>query len=128
VTVGDSAGPTFSNVPSNITVEASGPSGSRVNFTVPTASDDVDGTSLVTRSPGDGLDIPARDDDGQLHASDSHGNTSSASFTVTVRDTTKPSLLIPDKLFHLRRHADRHLRLEPVPVDLAEVSDGDRPR
>jgi fibronectin type 3 domain-containing protein len=96
VTVGDSAGPTFSNVPASITVEASGPSGSRVNYTPPTASDNVDGPTPVDCSPASGSLFPLGTTTVHCSATDNHGNTSSASFTVTVRDTTKPSLLIPD--------------------------------
>jgi HYR domain len=95
VTVGDSAGPTFSNVPSNITVEASGPSGTHVNYTAPTASDDLDGPSIVNCSPATGSTFPLGTTTVTCSASDNHGNTSTASFTVTVRDTAKPSLLIP---------------------------------
>src|SRR6476469_1403644 len=35
--------PSFGNVPSGVIVEANGPSGSAVNYTPPTASDDNDG-------------------------------------------------------------------------------------
>jgi HYR domain len=95
VAVGDTAGPTFSNLPGSITVEAVGPAGSQVNYRAPSASDEVDGPAVVTCAPRSGSVFPLGTTVVQCSATDAHGNTGTASFSVTVRDTTKPSLVIP---------------------------------
>jgi hypothetical protein len=91
----DAAGPTFSGVPSNRVVEANGPSGSVVSYTGPTATDAAEGPKPVSCNPASGSTFPLGGTTVTCTASDSHGNTSSASFTVTVVDTTKPNLIVP---------------------------------
>jgi HYR domain len=95
VTFVDTAGPTFSNVPSGVVVEANGPSGSVATYTAPTATDAADGPEPVSCSPASGSTFPLGVTTVTCTASDSHGNASAASFTVTVADTTKPSLIVP---------------------------------
>jgi hypothetical protein len=95
VTFVDAAGPTFSGVPSNRVVEANGPSGSVVTFTEPTATDAAEGPKPVSCNPASGSTFPLGGTTVSCTASDSDGNTSSASFTVTVVDTTKPNLIVP---------------------------------
>jgi hypothetical protein len=95
VTFVDAAGPTFSGVPSNRVVEANGPSGSVVAYTEPTATDATEGPKPVSCNPASGSTFPLGGTTVTCTASDSHGNTSSASFTVTVVDTTKPNLIVP---------------------------------
>jgi fibronectin type 3 domain-containing protein len=87
--------PSFQNVPANVTVEANGPSGSAVNYTVPTAVDDQDGPRPVACSPESGSVFPLGDTTVTCTATDSGGNTAQATFPVTVRDTTPPSLVVP---------------------------------
>ena len=87
--------PSFANVPSGVIVEANGPSGSAVNYTPPTASDDNDGPRPVTCSPGPGSIFPLGGTPVTCTATDLTGNQGQASFTVTVRDTTAPTLLTP---------------------------------
>ncbi len=95
VTFIDTAAPTFSGVPANRVVEANGPSGSLVSYPAPTATDAVEGPKPVSCSPTSGSTFPLGGTTVTCTASDSHGNTSSASFAVTVVDTTKPSLIVP---------------------------------
>jgi HYR domain len=96
VTVQDSTPPVLSNVPGPIHVEANSPSGSVVNFVKPTATDDVDGPiALVTCNPPPGATFPLGTTTVTCSATDSHGNTGSATFTVTVADTTPPHLIPP---------------------------------
>jgi hypothetical protein len=95
VTFVDTAAPTFSGVPPNRVVEANGPSGSVVSYTGPTATDAAEGPKPVNCSPTSGSTFPLGGTTVTCTASDSHGNTSSSSFTVTVVDTTKPSLIVP---------------------------------
>jgi HYR domain-containing protein len=87
--------PSFSNVPPNISVEANGPSGSAVNYTLPTAVDDQDGPVPVTCNPESGSLFPLGDSTVTCTATDSVGNPGQATFTVTVQDTTPPNLVTP---------------------------------
>ncbi len=97
VTFVDTTAPVISNVPSNRVVEANGPSGSVVSYTGPTATDAAEGPKPVSCSPTSGSTFPLGGTTVNCTASDSHGNTSSASFTVTVVDTTKPNLIVPSE-------------------------------
>lgn len=87
--------PSFADVPQNVFVEANGPSGSVVIYTMPTAVDDQDGPRPVSCSPDPGSTFPLGDSTVTCTATDSGGNTGQATFVVTVRDTTPPSLLVP---------------------------------
>jgi hypothetical protein len=95
VTFIDTAAPTFSNVPSNRTVEANGPSGSVATYTTPTATDAVEGPKPVTCVPSSGSTFPLGTTTVNCSASDSQGNTGHATFSITVVDTTKPTLTVP---------------------------------
>ena len=95
VTVRDTTPPVISGVPSNMTVEATGPSGEVVTWPAPTASDLVDGVVAVTVSPPSGSIFPLGITAVNLTTQDSRGNISTASFQVTVRDTTPPVLSLP---------------------------------
>jgi len=87
--------PSFANVPSGVIVEANGPNGSAVNYTPPTASDDNDGPRPVTCTPVPGSTFPLGDTPVTCTATDLAGHEGQASFTVTVHDTTAPTLLTP---------------------------------
>ena len=87
--------PSFANVPPGVTVEANGPSGSTVNYTPPTASDDTDGPRPVSCTPQPGSTFPLGLTSVICTATDLAGNQGQASFTVTVHDTTAPTLLTP---------------------------------
>lgn len=95
VTFVDTAGPTFSDVPSNRVVEANGPSGSIVTYTAPTATDAAEGPKPVNCNPPSGSTFPGGVTTVTCSASDSHGNTGTASFTISVADTTPPALYVP---------------------------------
>ncbi len=86
--------PPVITAPGNITAEATGPSGKAVTFTA-TAVDNVDGAVNVIASPASGSTFPLGTTTVGLAASDAAHNTASASFTVTVQDTTPPGLLVP---------------------------------
>ena len=88
--------PSFANVPSGLTVEANGPSGSAVNYTAPTASDDTDGPRPVSCTPGSGSTFPLGSTSVTCTATDLAGHQAQASFTVAVHDTTAPTLVTPD--------------------------------
>src|SRR3954447_26241910 len=87
--------PSFANVPSAVTVEANGPTGSVVNYTPPTASDDNDGPRPVECSPAPGSTFPLGSTPVNCTATDLAGHEGQASFAVTVHDTTAPTLVTP---------------------------------
>jgi len=80
--------------PSDITVEATGPNGAQVTFPDATATDSVDGPLPAPCSPTTGSTFPLGTTTITCTAKDSHGNTASAIFHITVRDTTPPDTMI----------------------------------
>jgi len=92
VTVNDITPPVFSDVPADITAEATSPAGAEVTFTAPTAIDAVDGTRDVNCQPASGSMFALGDTTVTCSATDESGNDSSATFLVTVEDTTPPTI------------------------------------
>jgi len=92
--------PPIVTVPSDITKEATGPTGAVVTFPDATATDLVDGllpavcSSSTTPNLMSGMTFPLGTTTFTCTAQDAHGNTGSASFRVTVRDTTPPDTKI----------------------------------
>ena len=96
VTVTDTTPPTLSDVPTDKTVEANGPNGSKVNYLSPTAVDLVNGPiPSVPCSPLSASTFPLGSTTVNCSATDSHGNAATASFKVNVIDTTPPTLIPP---------------------------------
>ena len=93
VTVSDTIPPRV-NVPASIVREALGPSGSSVFYDV-NAGDTVDGALVPVCSRASGTVFPLGTTTVTCTATDKAGNTGTASFTVTVRDTTAPSITVP---------------------------------
>lgn len=91
VTVEDTTGPVLI-APAPITAEATGAGGAVVTYAA-SATDAVDGAVAVTCVPASGSTFPLGVTLGQCVASDSRGNESAASFSVTVLDTTAPQIL-----------------------------------
>jgi hypothetical protein len=91
VTVRDTTPPVLS-LPANITAEATGPSGAAVSYSA-TATDLVDGSRPVTCDHASGSTFPLGTTTVQCTATDTHNNTANGSFTVTVRDTTPPTIV-----------------------------------
>lgn len=81
--------PPVVTVPANLTVEATGPSGAVVTFAA-AATDDVDGPLSAVCTPSSGSTFALGITTVLCSATDAAQNTGSASFTVTVRDTTAP--------------------------------------
>jgi len=96
VTVVDTTPPALT-LPANITEEATGPSGKVVTFSA-TATDLVDGARPVTCVPPSGSTFPIATTTVNCSASDTRGNTANSSFTVTVQDTTPPTLTLPSNI------------------------------
>jgi hypothetical protein len=82
VTVRDTTGPAL-NLPADITTTATSNSQATVNFTA-TANDLVDGSRPVSCDPASGSSFSAGTTTVNCSSSDSRGNTSNGSFTVTV--------------------------------------------
>jgi hypothetical protein len=94
VTVVDTTPPAIT-VPSPITAEATGPAGAPVTYTV-TASDLVDGAVSVTCTPVSGSTFPLDVETlVQCTAKDSRDNVAFSAFSITVVDTTPPTLQLP---------------------------------
>lgn len=96
VTVNDITPPVFSNVPANMTKEATSGAGAAATFDLPAATDAVDGVRPVTCSPVSGstfaLDATTTV---TCSATDNSNNTGNAAFTVKVVDTTPPTFTAP---------------------------------
>jgi hypothetical protein len=92
VTVEDTTPPTLSGMPTDITEEATGAGGATISYTDPTATDLVDPSPTVICAPISGATFPLGETTVDCTATDASGNHDSASFTVTVEDTTPPTL------------------------------------
>jgi hypothetical protein len=75
----------------DMVVEASGPDGEVVTFSV-TATDDMDPAPTITCDPASGSTFPLGTTTVTCTAVDASGNDSTCSFTVTVVDTTLPQV------------------------------------
>ncbi len=77
-------------LPGNITEEATGPNGAAVSFTT-SATDEDPASPNVTCDKNSGDTFPIGTTTVNCSATDAAGNEATASFTVTVRDTTAPN-------------------------------------
>jgi hypothetical protein len=84
-------------VPASMAVEGNTTGGAIVTFSV-TATDNVDPSPTVTCIPSSGSVFPLGTTTVTCTATDSFRNTASASFMVTVVDTTPPQLTVPANL------------------------------
>ncbi len=95
VTLEDTTPPDLT-VPANRTVEATGPAGAVVDYIATATDNDV--IASIECSPAPGSTFPLGDTTVTCTATDASGNQASDDFTVTVRDTTAPSLTVPDDI------------------------------
>ncbi|GAA2018516.1 hypothetical protein GCM10009740_02940 [Terrabacter terrae] len=93
VTVQDTTAPDLT-VPDPITVEATGPDGAAADFAV-SASDLVDGAVKPVCDATSGSTFPLGTTTVHCSATDAAGNEDRAGFTVTVQDTTPPTITVP---------------------------------
>jgi uncharacterized delta-60 repeat protein len=91
VTVQDTAAPTVTP-PSDVVMEATGPDGAMVTYLDATANDAVGVTSL-TYSQNSGTIFPLGVTTVTVTAKDAANNPGTATFTVTVKDTTPPFVI-----------------------------------
>lgn len=96
VSVQDTTPPSMS-LPSDITAEATGPSGAVVNYSA-SANDLVDGAVAVSCSPASGSTFALGTTPVSCSATDARGNSASGSFNVTVQDTTPPTITLFSRL------------------------------
>jgi probable HAF family extracellular repeat protein len=101
VTVRDTTAPAVT-VPADKTVTATGPGGAVVTYSGQSASDLVDGSLTPTCLPASGSTFPVGETTVTCSATDSHGNTGSKTFKITVQaatgDTTPPVLSLPSAM------------------------------
>jgi hypothetical protein len=85
ITVNDTEHPTIS-CPANITLEPTCPSGAVGTYTAPVGSDNCPGaTTTLTAGPASGSVFPIGTTTVTYTVTDAHGNSTSCSFTVTVK-------------------------------------------
>ncbi|MDP1572086.1 MAG: FG-GAP-like repeat-containing protein [Vicinamibacterales bacterium] len=91
VTVEDTTPPVITSISGNLIAEATSAAGAIVTYDPATATDAV-GVVSITYSTESGATFPIGTTTVTVTASDAAGNASSASFTVTVQDTTAPAI------------------------------------
>lgn len=89
--------PIVLTVPADIVFEATSAGAQVVAFTA-TAADSNGDPIAVTAVPASGSTFPFGITTVNLSASDASGNTATGSFTVTVQDKTKPTLMLPSPI------------------------------
>jgi hypothetical protein len=99
VQFGADQSPPALSIPGDMTVEADSAEGTLVTYEV-SAFDDFDGEVPPTCSHASGTLFPLGQTLVTCDAADNQGNTSSASFNVTVADTQPPVLEIPNNILH----------------------------
>jgi hypothetical protein len=92
VTVLDKTPPTLS-LPGNLTAIATTPSGAVVNYSA-SASDAVDGTRPIVCAPASGSTFAIGVTTVACSAADTHGNTATGSFTVTITTEDVPGRMV----------------------------------
>ena len=90
--------PVLSDVPADQVVEATGADGAAVTFATPQATDNLDASVTVSCVPASGDVFPLGATTVNCSAQDAAGNPASASFVVTVVDTTAPALSLPGQV------------------------------
>jgi hypothetical protein len=116
VTVADRFGPALAY--GDLFVQATSSAGAEVTFAT-TATDAVDGEVPVTCTPVSGSLFPVGATTVQCSASDSRGNTSDASFTVTVTQSgsAPPELQLSDITVEATSQAGAEVTFTPVAID-----------
>ena len=84
--------------PADIVAEATGPAGAMVSYPLPTATDNTGVVDGPTCTPASGSTFELGITTVECTAADAAGNIGMASFTVTVVDTTPPTLTVPDSV------------------------------
>ena len=90
IVVQDTTPPTLSNIPADVTTQATSDRGATVTFTLPTATDLVDGNVAVTAEPASGSLFTVGTTTVNFTARDTRGNVGRASSRVTVTPSGGP--------------------------------------
>ena len=98
VEVKDTQAPIMTNMPANAVIYSSNACNASFNWTPPVATDNCTPSPTVTGSLNSGHVFPLGITSVTYTATDASGNTSQASFTVTVADTSKPVIATPANL------------------------------
>jgi MYXO-CTERM domain-containing protein len=97
VTVRDSTPPVLL-CPAHVMAEATSPSGATVTYPLATVSDAVTASPAVAYSKASGTPFPLGTTQVTVTAVDNAGNSATCTFSVTVQDTTAPTLSCPASL------------------------------
>lgn len=84
VTVVDTTGPALVGVPAGLSLTTGNPAGATLSYPLPTATDAVDSNPTISCSPAPGAVAPVGSSTVTCTATDANGNSSSASFPVSV--------------------------------------------
>jgi len=93
VEVVDTTDPVFDSI-DNVIAEATSASGATVNYGLPTATDNGDVSPIVTCDPPAGSLFPFGPNTVTCTAADFEGNSATATFQVTVQDTSGPAIAL----------------------------------
>jgi hypothetical protein len=117
ITVRDTTAPALT-VPQNLTLEATSAAGAVANFAA-SATDVVTASPTIAYSAAPGSTFPIGTTTVNVSATDAAGNKSTGSFTVTVRDTTAPTIgsvtASPDTLWPPNK------KMVPVTISVAST-------
>ncbi len=109
--------------PGNLEAECSQPGGAIVAFDDPIVTDLVDPAPSITCYPPSGAFFPLGDTVVQCMSGDVNGNVSSASFTVSVVDTTPPVIALNgDAEIALECNVDTYTEQGAVASDICDVT------
>jgi hypothetical protein len=87
--------PPVVTVPGNMTAEATSAAGAVVNFNATATDETSPANPAVTCLPASGSTFALDTTTVNCSATDDHGNTGTNSFTITVQDTTPPTITLP---------------------------------
>ena len=118
IRVSDRQAPTLT-APSAIVVEATGPAGATVDFAV-AAVDDVDGPITPSCSRTSGSPFSLGTTTVTCTATDAAGNEATASFPITVHDTTGPTITVTDLVVEATGPDGATILFTPVAADLVD--------
>jgi hypothetical protein len=91
---GDTTPPVISQH-DDVVAEATGPSGASVTYALPSASDPDDAVASLLCDPASGSTFALGTTTVTCTATDTHGNSATSTFAVTVRDSTPPAITVP---------------------------------
>src|SRR5439155_870946 len=125
VTVVDTTPPSIT-CPNNETAECTGNGQATVNYPPASASDICDGPLPTTCVPPSGSSFPKGTTTVHCTAADAAGHSSSCSFTVTVADTTPPSITCPNNET-AECTGNGHATVNYPPATASDICDGTLP-